>query len=293
MCPGFSFGSVVETSYQVMPEGCSYEDTFNCEPYLHTSCYAAPSAECVAYCLDINPFTGEGMDCMEACTAYSCESFTTYHGSACTFTPGCEQTVEKTITHTQIFGATSCDAQCTGPFGVGGGGDGDELGSSGAKGDGGGEPLPDIDCEEFSTAVVGCSPIDFSYEFDDVACIEPGVTLEFENGDVVECDDVTAQTEGDYWCPENFEYDTDTGFCQRSTDICDQGFSGALESGCDTPYDPQNDTLWHSYQSQCVKQGTFLIPPANQYNSMCCYDAVFNGFEIYQWGTEETHIKVY
>lgn len=108
--------------------------------------------------------------------------------------------------------------------------------------------------------------------------------------DTYYCYDDGFQDYGDPWCPLNYYYES--GFCKRDTEVCDQGYPGNYMVGCDNPYTPQNDHLYNQYQEECVDTQV-VGSPSYLYDSMCCYDSVFNGFEIFQWGTNENYIKVY
>lgn len=112
-----------------------------------------------------------------------------------------------------------------------------------------------------------------------------------EDGERIQCDDETAQNFGDYWCPEGFRYFE--GVCEFDTDVCDKGFTGHLENGCDTPFVPSDDALWELYQEQCFSQSPNIPSGMDVYDKACCYDAVFNNFEIWQANYGNTYVKVY
>ena len=96
---------------------------------------------------------------------------------------------------------------------------------------------------------------------------------------------------GDPWCPLGYQYEN--GFCKQLTEICDQGYAGNYENGCDDIYNPDTDPLFNEYQKECVSRSSFAPPSVAVYDRLCCYDSVFNGYELFQWGREETYIKIY
>ena len=86
---------------------------------------------------------------------------------------------------------------------------------------------------------------------------------------------------------------SDTGFvCAKNTQTCDKGFVGHLVVGCDAPLVPANDNF-SSYQRDCV----FRFPPfpsvPDVYDSVCCFDSVFNGFELWKSDVNFSHVRVY
>jgi len=66
-----------------------------------------------------------------------------------------------------------------------------------------------------------------------------------------------------------------------------------LTYGCDNLYTPDDDPFFQEYQKECVNKTTSAPPSINVYDRTCCYDSVFNGYELYQWGREEDYIKIY
>ncbi len=113
------------------------------------------------------------------------------------------------------------------------------------------------------------------------------------NGQSLFCDDYSSQNYGDYWCPEGYHY-TDTGnVCYKNTATCDKGFAGNLQFGCDSPFSPANDTLFSAYQSECVFQTPALPPGIVAYDSVCCLDSVFNGYQIWKEEPDSSHVRVY
>jgi len=104
--------------------------------------------------------------------------------------------------------------------------------------------------------------------------------------------DVQNQYFGDYWCPQGFEYDWEKGICEYETDVCDMGFPDNLQNGCDTPLSPSDDGFWGLYQEECFSQED--VPSGmNVYDKACCFDAIFNNFQIWQSGLENKYVKVY
>ena len=81
--------------------------------------------------------------------------------------------------------------------------------------------------------------------------------------------------------------------CKKWTDVCDKGFDSNLEYGCDNPFDPNDDELWKLYQEECVSQSTELPPGISAYDMACCFDSVFNGFNIYTDVPDTVHVKIY
>ncbi|MCB2219248.1 MAG: hypothetical protein KQI35_02550 [Bacteroidetes bacterium] len=238
-------------------------------------------------CDEYDEASGEWIDCIEVCDEYDCTEFTTYHGPICTFKEGCNPIEEISILQSVFYNTHGCTTPCyekpiKDPLSKEPINSPSEIIQTGI-----GDKCPD-----YHTALLEYTEHTFETTLEDeVYCMPEGTQLELSDGAMIECYDVAAQQFGDYWCPENYYYDELLGLCTQSTEICDQGFSGGLEHGCDTPYNPLNDTIWTQYQSDCVDQSASA--PKELYDTMCCYDSVFNGFEIYQWGKEETHVKVY
>jgi hypothetical protein len=106
------------------------------------------------------------------------------------------------------------------------------------------------------------------------------------------CDDKLSQTKGDYWCPEGYLYQDTLGVCYKDTEFCDQGFYGHLQFGCDTPFSPKDDSLFSAYQNDCVFRKA--VPSGvTAYDSVCCLDTIFNGFQIWREEPDFAHVKVY
>lgn len=113
------------------------------------------------------------------------------------------------------------------------------------------------------------------------------------DGERIQCFDDGAQNFGDYWCPQGFEFDKIKGICERETDVCDMGFLDNLQNGCDTPFSPSNDEYWGLYQEECFQSSNAVPSGMNVYDQACCFDAVFNNFQIWQSGKESKYVKVY
>ena len=83
---------------------------------------------------------------------------------------------------------------------------------------------------------------------------------------------------------------SDTGFvCAKNTQTCDKGFVGHLVVGCDAPLVPANDNF-SSYQRDCVSDP---VGSSGVYSSVCCFDSVFNGFELWKSNVDFSHVRVY
>ena len=216
VCEDFIAVSAPAHTYYVMPEGCTDEDVSEgCTEYIHQSCYSTEGdLGNSALCFE----TKNGIeDCVELSGNFGCETFSTYHGPTCTFRKGCEQTVEKIITYVDIGDPDDCHKVCDDA-------DGTYIASDNENPSFGKPSIPinDVpkDCPAYIQADIECSLEEFSASIEDISCIKPGVVLTFEKtGDQVECDDVTAQVSGDYWCPSNFQYDSLAGYCIKTTEI--------------------------------------------------------------------------
>jgi len=131
----------------------------------------------------------------------------------------------------------------------------------------------------------GCRNVDpFSKEGD-------RFEIQDKDGDTLYCDSVTSINTGDPWCPLGYQYEN--GFCQQLTAVCDQGFEGNLMFGCDDLYTPDDDEYYNEYQAECVGRSAYAPSKLDVYDQTCCYASVFNGYELYEWDREDTHIKIY
>ena len=132
----------------------------------------------------------------------------------------------------------------------------------------------------------------------DTLCVPPQtsqgndiIVTKGADGERIQCDDKDIQNFGDYWCPVGFKYRE--GVCNFDTAVCDKGFTGHLENGCDTPFVPSDDALWGLYQEECFSYSDNVPSGMDVYDKACCYDAVFNNFEIWQTDYGNTYVKVY
>jgi hypothetical protein len=255
--------------------------------------------DCKAMCMSYKSENDLGPDCVQICDGMtlSISTFTSYHGPLSNIYPECivEQTVVEQVI--QDNNATDCHICVSDISSIGGSwiiGDAVlQLGGDGPAGfPGGGEPPPPMECDTYHQVSVECVEQEFTQEVSSAICVEPGILIDIGDGELVECHDHPLQVYGDYWCPENYEY-IDDGYCIETADVCDSGFTGAFECRCDTPYDPQNDTFWFMYQSNCFDQTPSLPSDSSLYDQACCYDSIVNGFEIWQWDSTVAGVKVY
>lgn len=268
LCTGVDITTEYDHCYPVLPTGCDSSNVLN----LGDGCYEVVENHCTGY--------GCAALCDVVCDYYTCGEVVSYRGPSCAYFPpndctpdsNVEECVEyKTIEILPI--PSGCNDYCTGCTAYG--------------------------CE-------WCMPGWWNKETncwdgyyvsnlpDAVLCANEDAQGERAqiaeaDGDILYCDSVGSQNYGDPWCPVNYVYEE--GFCQQQTAVCDQGFTNNLMYGCDNLYTPDNDLLFSEYQIDCVRQE--FVVGEDYYDSTCCYDSVFNGYELYQWGIEETHIKIY
>ncbi len=89
---------------------------------------------------------------------------------------------------------------------------------------------------------------------------------------------------GDPWCPQGFEY-SGNFYCEPEELSCDIGFAGNLLNGCDSLFNPQNDTIWNQYHDGCF----FQYIPTNTFDRSCCLTTEIATFQLY----EESNVRVY
>jgi hypothetical protein len=114
------------------------------------------------------------------------------------------------------------------------------------------------------------------------------------------CEAVSSQSFGDYWCPVGYKYKkkhqgtpNELELCYKEYSYCDQGFAGSLEHGCDySGGNPQDDPLFGAYNKECVKR-KIVHPGVLAYDSVCCFDSVFNGFQLWDDALDFSHVRVY
>jgi hypothetical protein len=114
------------------------------------------------------------------------------------------------------------------------------------------------------------------------------------------CKDSPSQSFGDYWCPVGYKYQkmnqgtpNELELCYKDYRTCDQGFAGSLINGCDySGGNPQDDPLFGAYNKECVDR--FNVPPGVlAYDKVCCFDSVFNGFQLWDDTLDFSHVRVY
>jgi hypothetical protein len=114
------------------------------------------------------------------------------------------------------------------------------------------------------------------------------------------CKDSPSQSFGDYWCPVGYKYQKRQIFplepielCYQEYRTCDQGFAGSLINGCDySGGNPQDDPLFGAYNKECVSR--ISVPPGVlAYDRVCCFDSVFNGFQLWDDSPSFSHVRVY
>ena len=55
---------------------------------------------------------------------------------------------------------------------------------------------------------------------------------------------------------------------------------------------PQDDPLFGAYNNKCVGQEN--VPPGVlAYDKVCCFDSVFNGFQLWDDSLDFSHVRVY
>jgi hypothetical protein len=111
------------------------------------------------------------------------------------------------------------------------------------------------------------------------------------DGEPIICDNREEQLYGDYLCPDGFDYLNLTGRCERLPFVCDSGYDGSLEFGCDNFLDTTDD-YWGLYQSECVRQDRPELLPEGVYDRTCCLAYTVNEFNVYD-DALESNIKVY
>jgi hypothetical protein len=88
------------------------------------------------------------------------------------------------------------------------------------------------------------------------------------------------QYQGDYWCPEGYEYTTDNnGTCIVPFLTCDAGFTGNLTNGCNDFL--SGDSWWNQYTGDC-----FDISEPNIFDvrtRACCFSTIAGGYENYEF----------
>jgi hypothetical protein len=91
------------------------------------------------------------------------------------------------------------------------------------------------------------------------------------------------QFQGDYWCPQGYEYNLDQDSCIIKFFTCDSGFTGNLSNGCDNFL--VGDSWWNQYTDVCFVSEDIPLVYSLQHNvrdRACCFANMAAGFETYQ-----------
>jgi len=258
--------------YTGLKDSCSVSDVHNCTATSRTVCEPHPYNAIIC--------NADGSNCRIAYQDNACVTKTSYHGPFCEISPSCQQ--EFCMTQ-DIF--TINQVEIAGNQSIFESEDCKNISGSGVNGT---YFVKTSNCRDKSY----CNLAESSQT--DVLCMEDtnslGENIFVHAGDKkVFCFDESFQTLGDYWCPKGFVYFSDQGICRKDTTVCDQGFAGNLQNGCDTPLNPKDD-YWRLYQDNCVFN---KITPEGLYDSACCLDSVFNNYQIWQEEADADHVKVY
>lgn len=147
----------------------------------------------------------------------------------------------------------------------------------------------------FLTLVSSCEEVEHCYaltcneaipEDENLMCVtdqsEQGFPVTLHNlntDDTLVCQSIEEgdfQYQGDYWCPEGYEYSE--GNCIFPFFTCDSGFTGNLTSGCDNFL--AGDSWWNQYTGACfISQGISVSYDVR--NQACCFANIVAGYENY------------
>ncbi len=266
VCTNFTKTQEEIATLKTISPGCNLDDLVGCVPETHTICTGSPA---VKVCDE------DGERCQFLYTNNSCRSVTSYHGPFCHAPnqPGClvDLTFYQDAPNSRSVEDVSSD--CV------------EYNDSFSSQD---AYVKRVQCDTKHYCDSSDSGATLCVKEQNNA-LDTNVYVHLPNGEQLYCDDEEGQNFGDYWCPKGYRYNSVFGFCVKDTDVCDQGFTGNLETGCDTPFNPQDD-YWEMYQKECVFN---INTPTGLYDSVCCPDTVFNGFQIWQQQDDTNHVKVY
>jgi len=225
-------------------------------------------------------------NCVEICESYDCVDEITYRGAACNYPADCVADGEVCNTRVIVGDVDFDTCELYGCEGTAWNGKpcSDPVYSHNLF-------FEDLVCEQGSFCLDGlndCKGDDCLLCLQSTSANGESIFVEFNSGNRVSCsvDEDNHYDYGDYWCPENFKFKDGfivdgVGFCEQKLAVCDSGFSGNLEFGCDGLFSPKND-FWGLYDSQCISAIIKADIPDHTYDSACCYQSSFNGFDLYQ-----------
>jgi hypothetical protein len=273
----------VEKCFMAFKEGC-FADLSNCTAETHTVISQGQNPQ--IYC------DQTGNDCVEVfpSTLTFTNSYTSYHGPFCDLPPSCQEQVCFTKTNV-VDEATFISLDQNANFIL-------PEGCTTVADEGMANQewyTKSIVCEEKSYCKLPAGTSRLT-----TMCIPPKtsngndiIVTKGNDSERIQCFDSTLQNFGDYWCPEGFKYNYLEGICIFETNVCDKGFAGNLQNGCDTPFSPSDDAFWGLYQEECFQSSNAVPSGMNVYDRACCFDAVFNNFQIWQANEGSRYVKIY